>query len=106
MAISIQGCKDEAWTILQPKIDARLDPGVTQEDKDKIHAINREISDSVVEAVLQHVLDNAEVELQTWVNAFWNAFMSAVPAPMDGGAALKASITGTVSSVQRSEKIS
>jgi hypothetical protein len=105
MAISIQNCKDEAWAILQPKIDARLHQDVTAGDKNKIYAINREITDSIVEAVLQHVLDNAEVELRNWANAFWSAFTSAVPVAMDGGAAIKASITGSVASVQRSEKI-
>lgn len=105
MAINIQNCKDEAWAMLQPKIDARLNPDVTPEDKNQIYAINREITDSIVEAVLKHVLNNAEVELKNWVEAFWSAFQSATPTPMDGGAAIKISIQGSVASVQRSEKI-
>ncbi len=105
MAIDVQKCKDEAWAILKPKVEGRIHPDSTVEDKNKILAMNREISDSVVEAVLKHVLNNAEVELLDWVKNLFVGIVSAAPVPMDGGAAFKTQIVNTAQSKQISKKI-
>ncbi len=98
MAINVSGCVNEAWSILKPKIEARLQMqsgqgSVTSEDKQKILAQNKEIVEACVQGILHHILANAEVPLATWATTVDSVVASAVPVPMDGGAALKIAIS-------------
>lgn len=103
--IDISGAINEVWQLHEPKMEARFNDGsVPTSQRNEVKVVMKELVESLVTGVLQHILDNAEVELKDWADAVDTATSAATVTPNDGGATLKAGIVSGTSTT-KSNKI-